>query len=642
MLKQIRIYLIALFSSLLFFGCDNQKNFKNYDGDKVFISTLNHKFISCRYNENNTIQANGIAPNEWETFYIEKTSKNIHLRTRDGLYIGSNNNSQILATKTTAQETEAFIYNPYKEYFTLSTPTGKNVIVDENGYLKVSQSNKPEIFKLITQSQLNQPTIHIGDIDFFRFFLQLISYLLILYLFFRFFKKKSNYNSFSTYTLLIIGFIWAYVIIHQEHWKNNAVITSDTTIYYEYLPAAIIFNDLSFEFVNNLPDDFNGAIWLIDTSTKGKKAPKFTMGLSLMYLPFFLVGHVVANILNYSTYGYSLPYFILICIGTWIYAFIGLYYLRKILGSYFGDKVVGLTLISIALATNLFSYVTQDTAMTHAYSFFLFSVFIWNTIRWYEQKQLKQIIIIGLTFGLITLIRPTNAIIAIFFILFGISTLGNLKERLSLFWKYKIHVLTIALISCLIWSPQLILWKIQTNNWLYFSYGKEGFFFNNPRIFDGLFSYRKGWLVYTPIMIFSILGLYFLFKSNKNLLLPISLFLIINIYIVYSWWCWWYGGGFGSRPMIDSYALMAIPLAAFFSYLLKKTSFLKWLPLPIILLLMVLNLFQTLQTKSCLHYDSMTKEAYWYNFTKTGWSEDYEQMIKPPNYEKALIGEDEY
>ena len=46
--------------------------------------------------------------------------------------------------------------------------------------------------------------------------------------------------------------------------------------------------------------------------------------------------------------------------------------------------------------------------------------------------------------------------------------------------------------------------------------------------------------------------------------------------------------------------------------------------------------------KSSLHYDSMTKEAFWNNFITTGWPPDYKNMIKSPDYDRALKGEKEY
>jgi len=56
-----------------------------------------------------------------------------------------------------------------------------------------------------------------------------------------------------------------------------------------------------------------------------------------------------------------------------------------------------------------------------------------------------------------------------------------------------------------------------------------------------------------------------------------------------------------------------------------------------------LNQFQINQYRtSLLHWDSMTKEAYWGIWGKKTWPEGYDKMIKVPDYEKALKGEEEY
>jgi hypothetical protein len=169
------------------------------------------------------------------------------------------------------------------------------------------------------------------------------------------------------------------------------------------------------------------------------------------------------------------------------------------------------------------------------------------------------------------------------------------------------------------------------------------FYFFKPQVINGLFSYRKGWLVYTPVMIFAIAGFIWLRKYANSLFLPILIFTVINIYVVYSWWCWWYGGCYGSRPMIDMYGIMAIPLAAFLERVWTSKVWMKSIVAIVLVGLVWLNQFQTSQYRtSLLHWDSMTKEAYWGIFGKKTWPEGYDKMIKVPDYDKALKGEKEY
>jgi hypothetical protein len=103
-------------------------------------------------------------------------------------------------------------------------------------------------------------------------------------------------------------------------------------------------------------------------------------------------------------------------------------------------------------------------------------------------------------------------------------------------------------------------WKYITGELFFNSYVGEQFYFNNSHVLKGLFGFRKGWLIYTPIMLFSILGIYFLRNQLKHFFASISITLFIYIFVIFSWWCWWYGGSFGQRAMIDIYPLLAIPL----------------------------------------------------------------------------------
>jgi hypothetical protein len=200
-----------------------------------------------------------------------------------------------------------------------------------------------------------------------------------------------------------------------------------------------------------------------------------------------------------------------------------------------------------------------------------------------------------------------------------------------------------ALIIFIVWAPQMIYWKEMTGQWLYFSYGgDERFFFNHPAIIKGLFSFRKGLFIYTPLLIFAFAGLTVLWKQRAPNLVAIAVFVPLNIYIIFSWWCWWYGGGFGQRAFIDSYALMAIPAAALLQA--AFTTGRKWLKGGIIgawSLLFLLGIYNNIQYYyGAIHWDSMTKEAYFDSFGRVRPSVRFNDLLKAPDYEKARKGAD--
>ena len=165
---------------------------------------------------------------------------------------------------------------------------------------------------------------------------------------------------------------------------------------------------------------------------------------------------------------------------------------------------------------------------------------------------------------------------------------------------------------------QLGYWKYITGEWIHYSYEEEGFNFLKPEIWNGLLSYRKGWFVYTPLAIVCIIGLVNLWRTFPKLFLGITTYLIVNVYIVFSWHQWYYGGGFGSRALIESYAVLSIPLACFVAWVLSvRSKVLKSFVGLILVSLVVLNLWQSYQfSLGTIPWDHNNKEYYWRVFFK--------------------------
>jgi hypothetical protein len=179
----------------------------------------------------------------------------------------------------------------------------------------------------------------------------------------------------------------------------------------------------------------------------------------------------------------------------------------------------------------------------------------------------------------------------------------------------------------------------ELSHWVFFSYVGERFFFARPHIAEGLYSYQKGWLVYTPIMTFSVLGFVALWKYVKESFLAVFLSFAVFVYVLMSWWTWWYGGSFGQRVFIDFYPLLALPFGAFFHFIQRRHLRIQDFTYYIAGVLIFWNLFQTWEyNEGLLHYDSMTEEAYWRGFFQTKSSTQYWQSLKPPNSYAAIRG----
>jgi hypothetical protein len=260
--------------------------------------------------------------------------------------------------------------------------------------------------------------------------------------------------------------------------------------------------------------------------------------------------------------------------------------------------------------------------------------------KWHEKQGWGTTVCMGLVTGLISLIRPTNGIIVILFLLYNITTLKDIKTHVQLFLKNYRKIIVMIICAFMVWLPQLFYWKSVTGDWLCYSYGDERFFFNDPKIWLVLFSFKKGWLIYTPTMLFAIIGIGILWKTNRKYFYPVLLFSIVNLYIISSWWCWWYGGGFGMRSLIESYAILAIPLSAFLTWVVKQRLRIR-IPLYIIVLaISAQSIFHTIQYHhGAIHYAWMTKKAYFDSFWRVKPSKEFNSLLFQLDLEAAKKGE---
>jgi hypothetical protein len=327
------------------------------------------------------------------------------------------------------------------------------------------------------------------------------------------------------------------------------------------------------------------------------------------------MGHLYAiNSEVYPADGFSQPYQVSIYIGGFLIAFIGLFFLKEILNVYYSDTVSAWTLLLIVLCSNYLEYAGITNAMTHNNLFTLYTLLIYNTIKFYEKYTWKNLCLIAIIIGLMALTRPTEIIAAIIPLLWGLKSinLSSVLEKLSFLKAQRTKIGIAFIIVCFIGSIQLIYWKYVTGDMLVYSYEDQGFSWLRPHIIDGLFSYKSGWLIYSPIFFFAILGFHCLFKNNHAVFWPSFIFLSIFIYVAFAWDIWWYGGSLGQRTMVQTYPIVALPLAAFIERVSLSKVY-KFLFISICCLFSYFNIWLIYQAHGggLLQVSQMTKGYFW-------------------------------
>lgn len=418
-------------------------------------------------------------------------------------------------------------------------------------------------------------------------------------------------------------------------YPGNNVLSWDVFGYYLYLPAKFIYHDpylLNQEWLNHIVAEYESTATLYQINQHpetGNWIIKYSMGMSFLYAPFFFIAHWLAPVFGYKQDGFSAIYGFAIETGMFLFSKIGLWYLIKILFNFFDSKISIISFALIVFATNYVQLAVQYSLLTHVPLFTLYCILIYYTIQWSNHKKWSSFFIITFSCGLITLIRPNEIICVLIPILWSINQNTNFKEKINwLFHSPLKLILSIFLLTIPV-LIQMYYWKAGTNNWLYYSYQNpgEGFDFLSPYTREFLFSFRKGWFIYTPLALIALVSLVQVYRKNKPVFWAILIPALISVYIVSSWSCWWYAGGsYSQRAIISIYPLLAISLGYGIQFLLLKFKNAILIPFA---LLLCFNLFQAWQfNQDILDHERMTYAYYKKILFKTK---------KPADAEKYLL-----
>lgn len=431
----------------------------------------------------------------------------------------------------------------------------------------------------------------------------------------------NSFKSFTKICVFIIGSVFAFIFLKESFTipeKRSCVAAYDQFGYYAYLPAIFIYDDLAFQkpWKEKLQSHYceQEIVYQFVDLEGGKKVNMYHMGLSYLHLPGFLIANSLAKPLGYKQDGMSQPYRVAIKLTALFFILLGLIYFRKTLLLFFPDWIAGLVMLMVYGASNLFVTFYYGDLMPHLYLFTLNTIFIYSIVSYLKKEQWRYLLGAIVVLGITIAIRPTQAI-------WGIVPFILFLYHYKLSWKALKLLVLFPLGALLINFPQLLYWKIEGGSWVIMNLHSETLSFLHPYTIDFLISYKKGWLLYSPLFIFSFVGIGYGLRQNKQLVTAISVFALLNIYVLSSWDCWWYSASFGSRVMVDSYIVFGV-LIGFFIQGISKSKKVLIPTLSIFILFMGLSVFQSFQYfEGIIDNERMTKDYYWRVFGKTSANE---------------------
>lgn len=437
--------------------------------------------------------------------------------------------------------------------------------------------------------------------------------------------------------LALFATITIYLILALIKYPGN-VIQWDVFGYYLYLPFQFIYHDIEIkdeQCIWNIIHTYHNTetLYQLTQAPSGIHIMKYSMGLAILYAPFFFVAHAIALLTGYPADGFSQPYQVSMLVCGLCYTFLGLFYLRKILRYFFSEGVTALTILLVVFGTNYLVHtgLYGQGLMSHNFLFTLYVILIWYTIRFHQSVSYKYATICGVLVGLIALSRPTEIISLLIPLLWNANTIPSLKEKIKFIRVNLKKYFLLMLFAGLTGSVQLIYWKIHAGKFIFNSYNAnagEGFEFLHSFLSQVLFSFRKGWLIYTPLMLFALVGI--ILSRTYLFFFALCAYFLINLFIVSSWSCWWYAGSFGQRALIPSYAFLSLPLGLFIQRILSsKKMVLKKGTVLLLMLCVLLSIFQTIQFDRGIIDDTRMTRAYYLS--------TFGQLSAPTNEQKKLL-----
>ncbi len=381
-------------------------------------------------------------------------------------------------------------------------------------------------------------------------------------------------------TLVAAGCLLVFAVSIFAPHSDKSLLGYDGMEQYLYLRSALLDGDIVFnnEYIYYIENGYFPTTLgrlEIETFTDGPDIlgnwwRQYPVGMAVVWLPAFLIAHLVTVVVNASGYliepnGYTIFYEIAVNVETMLLAYVGILYSYHFARQFFEYTEAVVATLSVWLATNLIYYMTGETTMSHNVSLAGIAAFLYYWDKSRGERSYRQWALLGGIIGLTTMIRWQEGLF--FLPILFVETIFQIQRR-RLDRKWLTGLALFAVTAFIVFIPQMVAWKITLGQFITYPRTAGFMSWTNPQMGKVLFSMRHGWITWTPLVGLALIGL--LIFSRKNQLLGILFFVIIliQVYINGALPDWWGAQAFGQRRLINTTPILILGVAA----LLERTK----------------------------------------------------------------------
>ncbi len=335
-------------------------------------------------------------------------------------------------------------------------------------------------------------------------------------------------------------------------------VASDGIFYFAPLRSLVVDFDLDFD---NEYRVLGAAPGYLKRTSTGRLPNHYSLGPALLWLPAYLAAHALGLAGLYRATGFGYPYFTAIATATAIGGFAGVLFLFRLLRGYFDERTALPATLLVWLATFHVWYMVFEPSMSHAFA--MASVSGLLLLAHHPPRGRRSFFWLGTAAGLVALVRWQNVV----FLPAALALVLSKRERPS-----SRELALAALGFLVVFSPQLLYWKLLYGSFLLVPQGGGYVDLSSPRIEEVLLSSRHGLLSWAPVLWLAIAGLPRFVRRARAFGGALLLSTLLALYVNASVFDWWAGASFGSRRFDGALPFFALGLAAAIEWLLPRVE----------------------------------------------------------------------
>jgi hypothetical protein len=356
----------------------------------------------------------------------------------------------------------------------------------------------------------------------------------------------------------------------------NTQLNPDGILYFSYLRSVFFDRDIL------LVNEFNDMELLPlsrHVSATGLEGNPVAIGTSLLLLPFYAMAFLADRIgalagFNLGDDGYRGVYACVFPFGSLFYGCLTGLMILAMVRKRFGQEYAVVALLQIMLGTPFLFYLAVHHQVSHLCSAFSVTLFLYAFETMRDDSGLADryspFFVLGAFSGIAILTRTQDGlfwIIPFCYLLFRLRRSGHYRRILG----QGVSFLAGAVVAA---SPQLTLWKIMHGRWIHAPEAANINFFQ-PHFVEVLTSSYHGLLVWSPVILLSVIGLVLLARDDAGRGIPLLLAVLLQLVISGSMRMWWEGASFGLRLFVNCTPIFCLGLAA--AYTRFRASWVRWL-----------------------------------------------------------------